>query len=394
MVEKSEYESGVYGFSSTGNEETLNVISSIIVEPGDTVSKEVLWRIAPYEDDGDYYFIFEIEKILEREPDNSGTHKTMKSEKVLIHVNADHDLPTVISSTPSNGDTDVSPATSITIIFSKDMDISYTPYWPIDTDPYIYSGECKWISPTTIECIPGEGLQADTEYTISISTYSLNDKAGNYMEQEYEWSFTTRALSVNLLSTTVYHKEGGDYTYIYGEVENQEPFGIKDINVEITCYDISRNVVRTETAEVLGYGSIIKPSIVAPFSLSVGDKDGVIKSVEIKVIGTGTVEEPYEGVVVISSQESYNSSFGSDSYSISGEVKNRGEQQTDSVHIYATFYDSTGKLVGVGYTYTSPSDIGIGQTSDFEITIYDNQCDVANINSYKLIIVAKSYDYD
>ena len=306
--------------------------------------------------------------------------------------------PTVTSTTPADGTIDVPIQPMITITFSEPMYQSTTVHEGLLFEPYgvsEYDASTEWTDNKTVRIINLKGFEFDTTYTVSIDYVylgNIKDEAGNYLEIGYNWLFTIRPVNVDILSSTVYHKSGDDYTYIYGEVKNQESYNLEDVTLNITCYDINHNVVRTETAYAkpdsllfMWEGLIMKPKEIAPFAISVGDKDGIITSVDIEpTSATIADEQEYDGLDVISHDGSYDTFWGE--YTVSGEVKNNGDQQTEYVTVLATFYDSSGKVIGVKDAFTEPSDIGVGQTATFEVTIYDDECDTASIESYSLII--------
>jgi hypothetical protein len=54
--------------------------------------------------------------------------------------------------------------------------------------------------------------------------------------------------------------------------------------------------------------------------------------------------------------------------SIDGEVANHGSTPAEFVKVIATLYDTEGKVVGEGYSYTTLDKIPPGDTSPFEIS--------------------------
>lgn len=67
-----------------------------------------------------------------------------------------------------------------------------------------------------------------------------------------------------------------------------------------------------------------------------------------------------------------------------GEVKNDSPSLTSFVKVIGTFYDSSDKVVGTGFTYTQPSDIPIGQTAPFELILLSASIPIPQIHHYKL----------
>jgi hypothetical protein len=54
------------------------------------------------------------------------------------------------------------------------------------------------------------------------------------------------------------------------------------------------------------------------------------------------------------------------------------------VKITGTFYDSSNNVVGTGFTYTDPSDIGSGQKAPFELLLMSASIPISQIDHYNL----------
>ena len=101
--------------------------------------------------------------------------------------------PTVISTSPANGATDVAINSAITATFSERMDAS-----TITTDTFTVSVGGSVVSGTVsyntgqkkATFTPSSNLSNSTAYTAMITT-GVKDEAGNAMASDYHWSFTT-----------------------------------------------------------------------------------------------------------------------------------------------------------------------------------------------------------
>lgn len=91
--------------------------------------------------------------------------------------------------------------------------------------------------------------------------------------------------------------------------------------------------------------------------------------------------------VTILSHSSYVSSLGY--YYIVGEILNNGSQPIKYVKIIATYYNSSGVVVAVDFTYTELDVIHPNQKSPFKIILIDEQ-QVAKVDHYSL---STSYSY-
>jgi hypothetical protein len=104
--------------------------------------------------------------------------------------------PTVISTDPADAATGVSLSKQITAAFSKTMDASTitTSTFTLNRGTTSVSGFVSY-SGTTATFAPASSLLANTVYTATITTGS-KDLAGNALEANYVWSFTTGAAAV------------------------------------------------------------------------------------------------------------------------------------------------------------------------------------------------------
>jgi hypothetical protein len=78
-------------------------------------------------------------------------------------------------------------------------------------------------------------------------------------------------------------------------------------------------------------------------------------------------------------------------YVVNGNIKNTGSQAATNVTVVGAFFNSTGSVVGVGYTnYLSPRTLNPSETTSFQIAALDlNQTEVPNslkITSYELLV--------
>lgn len=115
--------------------------------------------------------------------------------------------PTVVSTTPANGDVNVSSQLVITIVFSEPMRQSTGAHWALSFHkPATISREkasTQWVNDRTVRITGLEGFDSGSTYVISISYHyadwstdnavwrDMEDRAGNLLEW-YKWSFTIR----------------------------------------------------------------------------------------------------------------------------------------------------------------------------------------------------------
>jgi hypothetical protein len=153
--------------------------------------------------------------------------------------------PQVISTTPMDGEIDVSTDTLVTATFSEAMDpltiseLTFTLYYGITP----VAGSVEYVGLTAIFS-PMFELEADTQYTATI-TNLVTDLAGNAMVSDYEWSFTTGAINfatmpVNLRSLSTFVAVAG------AGLTNSNSSGITTLNGDVGLYP---------TATCMGDGS-------------------------------------------------------------------------------------------------------------------------------------------
>lgn len=118
-------------------------------------------------------------------------------------VVSDTTPPTVITTSPANGVSDISVNASLRATFSEEMLA-----WSVNTSSFTLkdgsnnpiSGTVTY-SGTTATFTPSSPLAYSTAYTAKVSTGS-KDLAGNPMSSDYSWTFTTEAAIGSWLSTS------------------------------------------------------------------------------------------------------------------------------------------------------------------------------------------------
>ena len=100
----------------------------------------------------------------------------------------DSSRPTVVSTTPADGDSNVALDVAITVVFSEDMD----PTTLNDDCFYItggFNGTVNYDNKTAV-FTPTESLDSATLY-YAVVHLQVTDTAGNRMQDHYHWSFST-----------------------------------------------------------------------------------------------------------------------------------------------------------------------------------------------------------
>jgi hypothetical protein len=193
-----------------------------------------------------------------------------------------------------------------------------------------------------------------------------------------------------------YYMASSDYLVVVGEAQNTGPNVIDYIVVTGTFYApdgtvYMSNLNKAFITQILPQQKTPFYILFSPANIVAGtnwtSQDATNFTLTVSYANP-TDTRQYQDLTVISD------SAGTDSdgyYRVTGTVKNTGSQATNQTWVVATFYNSTGSVVAVGYSnYLTPTSIAAGGTASF--TIYPTDYEavvVANIASYSLIIQTK-----
>jgi hypothetical protein len=143
----------------------------------------------------------------------------------------------------------------------------------------------------------------------------------------------------------------------------------------------------------IAWATNILPSQKAPFYIQIrsnltssGSWVGGLGNINIKVIQASTTTDYlYQGVTITKFQSSQGSSG---EYTVSGTLNNTGTQSASNVAVVATFYDSKGIPISVGYS-SKIANMDPDGVNTFTLTALDaNQTNVGTsaISSYTLMV--------
>lgn len=170
------------------------------------------------------------------------------------------------------------------------------------------------------------------------------------------------------------------------EVQNTGPNVIDYVMVTGTFYASDGTPLMSNTAK--SFANQILPQQKTPFYLSLSLADyhnETIKNFTVSVIYADPTDSRQYQDLEITSHAS--STDYSGYYIVTGVVENTGTQSTNKTWVVATFYNSTGSAVAVGYSdYLTPSSIAPGGTASFTIYPLDYGAVVDNISSYSLLV--------
>jgi len=112
---------------------------------------------------------------------------------------------------------------------------------------------------------------------------------------------------------------------------------------------------------------ILRPGQKSPFELSSYPDKINPASYKLTVSYSKTNSDSYNGLQILS----HTSKIDQLGYhEIVGEVKNGGVRTVSFVKVVATYYDSSGKVIGKSFAFTSPDEIPVSNIAPFEISSY------------------------
>ena len=185
---------------------------------------------------------------------------------------------------------------------------------------------------------------------------------------------------------------------VTGEIQN---IGVNTIDsVVLRGSILNENGLDVSDSGTKAWVAYIVPQQKAPFIIEFAPpqdtglwQPGDIGKIQLSVVqANATSQYQYPDLKITSSKPSIGTSGNyNGAYSVSGEIKNTGSQTATNVTVVGAFYNSTGSVVGVGYTtYLTPTNLAPSVTTTFQIYALDlNQSEVPSylkIASYSLLV--------
>lgn len=195
-------------------------------------------------------------------------------------------------------------------------------------------------------------------------------------------------------SNTVLASAPGDFIVV-GEVENVGSNIIQSVNVTGTALSSSGTDLAQTTTQAFVYHT--PPGQKAPFYLdftaasSTTDSLSWISSVSsVQVIVTSVTDTPYSqysGVEIPAEGGSSPYLPGNGSYIVIGTIRNNGTQMDQKPWVVATFYNSTGTVIGLNFTDELTSSLAPTDALRFFATPTDDTSLLTSeIASYSLMV--------
>jgi hypothetical protein len=171
--------------------------------------------------------------------------------------------------------------------------------------------------------------------------------------------------SVTVQNDSSWISESGNL-WIFCEVTNTGDTWLRYVKVVATLKDSASAMVDV----IYGFTAIqyVPPSATVPLAMTELDTAKSARVASYTLASEFMEASPIQQKLAISNLATSTNSLGD--LEVLGEVQNQGDASSPYVKVAGSFYDTTGKLVYVGYTFTEPSEIPAGATYAFKLTIY------------------------
>jgi hypothetical protein len=197
--------------------------------------------------------------------------------------------------------------------------------------------------------------------------------------------------SVTVLSHSSYVSPNGHFV-VLGEVKNTGNHA-KDsvsLNVEVTSSD----GLKIATGATSVYANNFLPEQKAPFYIDFGKIDfnilSNISSFNISLANappTNYIQYPDLSLNVDSA------GIANDAYVVEGSITNTGNQTANNIKIYATYYNTAGVVVAIGFVILK-DPLAPNTSTDFTVTEMDESIKLATkISSYSLLIQTSTQSF-
>jgi hypothetical protein len=152
------------------------------------------------------------------------------------------------------------------------------------------------------------------------------------------------------------------YTHVVGEVQNIGTQNLDFIQLTATFYASNSSVVDTGLAYTLM--SILTPGQKSPFDVTTARQNVIVDHFSLSVSDASVTTDQPNTKMKVQGATSHADQIGY--YHVVGEVTNIGTTTANNVKVIVTYYDSAGKVVDVGFTFTSPANLQAGETGSFD----------------------------
>lgn len=178
--------------------------------------------------------------------------------------------------------------------------------------------------------------------------------------------------------------------WVVGEVENIGDMATRFTKITATFYNSSNQVIGSE----YGYADldVLLPGRKSSFDILFDESDGSLNvhNYTLAVSWDNYAAGKPLGIEILSSSN-YIDGYGY--MHVIGEVRNQGTLNANFTQVFATFYDSSGTVVGTDWDFTDPTHLTPNEIGAFDVElIYTQQ--VIKVASYSLTAESTQYAYN
>jgi len=210
---------------------------------------------------------------------------------------------------------------------------------------------------------------------------------------------------IKILPTYSWYIDPEGFLDVVGLVQNVGPNTIYQVSLAGEVVGPQGTDLSDSGTQV--WGSYLLPNQEAPFYIEFPNPQsgsqsatwqqavqaGAIDQIDISpMTANATTQYQYQGLSIVSSKGSVGTIGNyNGAYTVNGVIKNTGDQTATNLTVVGAFFNSTGSVVGVGFTtYLTPTELVPGNTTTFTIYALDlNQSQVPEalqIKSYQLLV--------
>jgi hypothetical protein len=169
---------------------------------------------------------------------------------------------------------------------------------------------------------------------------------------------TTRVPSLRVLSQRSYNYDAQGYRYIVGEVINDSSFTAYRLSIEAKFFNSANQLIAV--AKSNGLLEQTRSGQRTPFYLPLDSPPPGVARYELAVSGSSVTDLDYRPLTVVSRQIRNNSGI-----EVYGAVSNDAPVTLQYPFVAATFYDSRGQVVEVGWGWAEADILEPGARSDY-----------------------------
>lgn len=152
-----------------------------------------------------------------------------------------------------------------------------------------------------------------------------------------------------------------DILTIVGEVRNDSPVAVGHTDITVTFYEAEGAIIGTARGQTLL--DVIPPGKTSPFIISLTRPVG-LSSYSLRAIGR-PVDPPLDNQFAVVSVKRYEDETGF--LHIKGVIKNTGSTVSRRTRAAAVLYGRDGRIINVGFAYTTPPTLSPGREASYEI---------------------------